>query len=151
MYATACFVVDILSLLVGNTQHHLHNSVDLVTNLTSIRLREDESIISFDVNALFTSVPVEESLTLIQESLEADPTLSERTTLSPQQVSDLLKMCLSTTYFKYDGEYNPQIEGAPMGSPVRPIVSNLFMERFEVKALALLILIILWEGILMMA
>ncbi len=81
--------------------------------------------------SVHTSVPVEESLTLIRELLEADPTLSEHTSLSPQQVSDLLKMCLTTTYFKYDGEYYAQIEGAMIRSPVSPIVANLFMEWFE--------------------
>ncbi len=104
MYDTARFVVDILSSLVGKTQHHLHNSADLVKKLTTIRLHEDESIISFHISSLFTRVSVEESLTLIQELLEADPTLSDHNLLSPQQVSILLKMCLTTKYFKYDGE-----------------------------------------------
>ncbi len=136
LYSTTRFVANILSPLVGNTQHHLHNCVDLVKTLTPIRLHEDESIISFDGSALITSVPVEESLTLIQELLEADPTLSERISLSPQQVSDLLTMCLTTTYFKYNRECCFQIEGEAMGSPVSPIVANLSMEWFEVKALA---------------
>ena len=36
------------------------------------RVDEDDSLISFDVSALFTSVPVEERLTLIYEKLAAD-------------------------------------------------------------------------------
>ena len=44
-------------------------------------------------------------------------------------------MCLTTTYFKYDGSFYAQIEGAAMGSPVSPIVANLFMEDYEGKAL----------------
>ncbi len=129
------FVADTLSPLVGKTQHHLHNSVNLVKNLSPNRLDEDESIISFDVSVLFTSVPVEESLTLIRELLETNPTLSEHTSIFPQQVSDLLRMCFTTAYFKYDEEYHAQIEGVVMGLPVSPIVANLFIEQFEVKAL----------------
>ncbi len=72
----AHFVADIISSLVGKTQHHLHNNIDLVKKLTPFKLDEDESNISFDVNALFTNVPVSESLTLIQKLLEADSALS---------------------------------------------------------------------------
>ena len=107
---------------------------DLVNKLSQIRVDEDESLISFDVSALFTSVPVEESLTLIHEKLAADPYLADRSALSPQQVTDL-RMCLTPTYFKYDGNFYAQIEGAAMGSLVSPIVANLFMEDYEGKAL----------------
>ena len=135
MYGTARWVADILAPMVGKTPHHLQNSADLVNTLSQIRVDEDESLISFDVSALFTSVPVEESLTLIYEKLAADPSLADRTAISPQQVTDLLRMCLTTTYLKYDGSFYAQIEDAAMGSPVSPIVANLFMEDYEGKAL----------------
>ncbi len=110
---------------IWKTQQHLHNRIDLLKKLIPFKLDKDESIISFDVSALFTSVPVNESLNLIQELLEADASLSELTSLSPQQVTDLLQMCLNTTYFKYDGVYYAQIEGVVMGSPLSSIICNL--------------------------
>ena len=131
----ARWVADIMVPMVGKTPHHLQNSADLVNKLSQIRVDEDESLISFDVSALFTSVTVEESLTLIHETLAADPSVADRTALSPQQVTDLLRMCLTTTYFKYDGNFYAQIECAAMGSPVSPIVANLFMEDYEGTAL----------------
>ena len=48
---------------------------------------------------------------------------------------DLLQTCLKTTYFVYDGTIYTQNEGAAMGSPVSPIVANLFMDWFEEFAL----------------
>ena len=42
---------------------------------------------------------------------------------------------MKTTYFQYDGVLYSQVEGAAMGSPVSPIVANLFMEWFEEVAL----------------
>ena len=135
MYGTAIWVAYILAPMVGKTPYHLQNSADLVNKLSQIRVDEYESLISFDVRALFTSVPVEESLTLIHEKLAADLSLADRTALSPQQVTDVLRMCLTTTYFKCDGNFYAQIEGAAMGSPVSAIVANLFMEEYEGKAL----------------
>ena len=121
MYGTARWVADILAPMVAKTPHHLQNSADLVNKLSQIRVDEDESLISFEISALFTSVPVEENLTLIHEKLAADPSLADRTALSPQQVTDLLRMCLTITYFKYNGNVYAQIEGAAMGSPVNQL------------------------------
>ena len=136
MYGVARFTADILAPMVGNTPHHLKNSADLVKKLADIRVDDDEIMVSFDVSALFTSVPVEESLSLIHQSLMDDATLADRTSLNPAQVTELLRLCLTTTYFKFDGKFYAQIEGAAMGSPVSPIVANLFMERYERQALA---------------
>ena len=45
-------------------------------------------------------------------------------------------VCLKCTYFAFQGQHYQQIHGAAMGSPVSPIVCNLYMEAFEQRALA---------------
>ena len=92
-------------------------------------------LVSFDVTALFTCVPVDQSLDVIFDKLSQDPTLPTRTSMTAAQVRDLLAICLKTTYFLYDGAIYAQVEGAAMGSPVSPIVANLFMEWFEESAI----------------
>ena len=52
------------------------------------------------------------------------------------RVLKLLEFCLGTTYFIYDGDYYQQKHGAAMGSPVSPIIANIYMESFEQKALS---------------
>jgi hypothetical protein len=47
----------------------------------------------------------------------------------------LLTFCLNTTYFVYEGVFYQQCKGAAMGSPVSPIVANIYMESFEEEAL----------------
>ncbi|XP_072050085.1 uncharacterized protein [Amphiura filiformis] len=103
--------------------------------MSKFTLGPDECLVSFDVTALFTCVPVDESLVIVKDLLTADTTLESRTNLSPQQVTDLLSTCLKTTYFVYNDKFYVQREGAAMGSPVSPIIANLFMENFEEKAL----------------
>lgn len=92
-------------------------------------------MVSYDVSALFTSVPVNETLDIIKAKLLQDTTLADRTQLSVDQVVELLAFCLNTTYFMAKGELYLQKEGAAMGSPVSPLVANLFMEWFEKRAL----------------
>ena len=87
------------------------------------------------MTALFTSVPVDQSLEVIYNKLLEDQALSTRTSLTALQVKELLEICLKTTYFLYDDVIYSQVEGAAMGSPVSPIVANLFMEWFEERAI----------------
>ncbi|XP_072019492.1 uncharacterized protein [Amphiura filiformis] len=134
-YNCAKLLADILSPLVGRTSHHVANSQDFADCIKDERVEEDEELRSYDVTALFTSVPVDKALTIIQARLESDNTLSERTRLSATQVTKLLDVCLRCTYFVYNGVFYQQIHGAAMGSPVSPIVCNLYMEDLEQKAI----------------
>ena len=91
---------------------------------------------SFDVEALFTSVPIEPAISIIKRHLEEDKDLYQRTAMTVKQISCLLEFCLRTTYITFQGKIYEQVRGAPMGSPISPIVANLFMEDLETKALA---------------
>ena len=97
-------------------------------------LRSSEVMVSFDIKSLFTKVPVEEALQVIQQKLEEDETLGDRTALTPDQVTKLLELCIKTTYF-FRGEFYMQTDRAAMGSPVSPVVANIYMEMFEELAL----------------
>ena len=55
--------------------------------------------------------------------------------MSIQHIMDLLGFCLRGTYFTFNGNFYEQVEGAAMGSPISPIVANLYMEDFEARAI----------------
>jgi hypothetical protein len=42
---------------------------------------------------------------------------------------------LHSTYFIFRGEFCEHVEGVAMGSPLSPVVANLYMEKFEKQAL----------------
>ena len=85
---------------------------------------------------MFTNVTVDEACNIVKERLLLDNTLHLRTTPSPENIYDLLKLCLTTTCFQWREKFYEQTRGAPMGSPLSPVMANLFMEEFEKKALA---------------
>ena len=104
-------------------------------HLKGIKLGPDEVMVSYDVRALFTSVPIQPALQVIEKFLKEDPDLQSRTTMSTKHIMDLLEFCLRSTYFTYRGKFYEQVEGAAMGSPMSPIVANLYMESFEMRGL----------------
>ena len=56
-YACAEHLADILTPLVGKTEHHIANSHAFVDCIKSKCIKDDEKLCSYDVTALFTSVP----------------------------------------------------------------------------------------------
>ena len=52
-----------------------------------------------------------------------------------EQVINLLKFCLKTTCFQFQGRFFEQLQGAATGSPISPIMANLYMEDFDIKAI----------------
>ena len=49
---------------------------------------------------------------------------------------DLLNLCLTSTYFRYNGKHYKQLHGTAMGSPVAVIVAEIVMQSNEEQALA---------------
>ena len=134
-YGVAKELARILKLLTGNTIHQVNNSKEFAEDIKKIKLEEGECIISCDVAALFTSIPVKSELEVTKKKLEQDTELHQRTTMSIQNILDLLEFCLFNTYFLFQGQYYEQNQGAAMGSPVSPVVANLNMEFFGDRTL----------------
>ena len=135
-YGVAKKLTKILKPLVGKSPHHINSTQDFVQQVKHMTLAPGECLSSYDVSALFTSVPIDPALKVIKDLLEKDSTLKERTVLTLEDIIQLLEFCLKNTYFSFQGQFYEQVKGAAMGSPVSPIVANLYMKYFEQKALS---------------
>ena len=122
----------ILSPLVGNSISLVRNSCDFVTFVTSHQLK-DEIMVSFDVVSLFTKVPTKLAIQVARQRLEEDANLTDRTTLSIDNIICLLEFCLDATYFSFRGK---QIFGTAMCSPVSVTVANMVVQNVEQRALS---------------
>ncbi len=92
-----------ISPLFGKTQSHIKNSTHFMQIVNSVCLRSDEMMVSVDVSSLFTNVPIDEAVSVIRDKLPNDESLDERTCLSPECITELLEVCLRSTYFRYNG------------------------------------------------
>ena len=124
----------VLKPLVGKCPLHIQSTGDFVSRAKGLTLQLGVCLTSYDVTSLFTSVPMESALNIIKNLLEKDEKLNDRTVLSVQNIIELLGICLHNTYFSLQNKFYEQVEGAAMGSPISPIVANLYMEHFERKA-----------------
>ena len=87
-------------------------------------------MVCLDVVSLFTKVPNDETIAVVQDKLTADPLLEEHTCILIDNLMQMLT-CVETTYFGMGSEIYRQEEGLVMGSPLLPVLANIFMEYFE--------------------
>ena len=131
MYVTAKFLAKIMKPLVGLNSHHIVNSEDFVNKIAELEVPPGQKLVSYDVSSLFTSIPINEAIPVVRAKLESDQSLPDRCPLDIAQLSVLQEMCLSSTYFTFQGEFYKQKKGAAMGSPISPVVANA--KRYTVK------------------
>ena len=120
-------LAKILKPFVGKSPHHINSTQDFVDQAKHISLAPGECLGSYDVSALFTSVPVDPARNIIKDLLVKDHTLKERTVMDISDIILLLEFCLKNTYFSFQDQFYEQVEGAAVGSPVSPTVANFYM------------------------
>ena len=85
---------------------------------------------SFDVESLFTNIPLNETINIATDLiLQKNPDLK----INKKDLTNLFHFCTSKTHFLFNGEVYDQVDGVAMGSPLAPILANLFMGHHENK------------------
>ena len=133
-YGVAKVLAEIIKPLMDCSQHHVNNSQQFVEEMKEMKLENGECITSYDVIALFTSIPIPSALEVMKKKLEQDTELQKRTIMPVETILELLAFCLNNTYFVFQDTFYEQTKGAAMGSPISPSIANIFMEAFEQRA-----------------
>ena len=88
----------------------------------------DKFLVSYDVNSLFTNIPLKETIKLAVDLIKTSyPNLK----ISIDNLTKLLKFATYETHFLFNGKFYDQIDGVAMGSPLAPVLPNLFMGHKE--------------------
>ena len=82
---------------------HIHSTQDFVEQANKLTLLPEKCLSSYNVTALFTSVPVDPALGIIKDLLDKDNTLKERIVLPVKDIILLFKFCLKNTYSSFQG------------------------------------------------
>ena len=78
--------------------------------------------------SLFTNIPLLESINLsVDYILSNNPNIK----LSKDNLKELFLVASARTHFLFLGNYYDQIDGVATGSPLAPVLANLFMGHHE--------------------
>ena len=92
------FLVEIISPLTGKSSSYVKNSAHFVERIIDAPIHSKQ-MVSLDEVSLFTKVPTDDTLAVVQDKLAAEPLLEERTCIQIDNVMEMLTFCMETTYF----------------------------------------------------
>ena len=130
------YIAKIMKRYVGQTPHHVENTTDFAEKIKNVKIEEDEIMVSYDIVALYPSVPQNEAIDLLNDLLHNDQNLHEATHMTPTQIIQLFKTIVKQTYFMFNQTLYVQIDGLAIGAATSGFAANIFMEQLEKKALA---------------
>ena len=76
-----------------------------------------------------TNLPLEETIDIILNKIYDEKKIE--TNIPRNIMKDLLYLCTKHVHFNYGGKIYIQIDGVAMGSPLGPVLANIFMISLE--------------------
>ena len=118
----------------GKNFSFVKDSKGLADNLKGKSINTDDTLVSFDVITLFTSIPVPVAPKVIKRKLtdqisqEGMQDFLEHSYHTPKgKLITLLEVVLNNCVFSFQQKFYKQLQGAAMGSPVSPVIANIYI------------------------
>ena len=124
-YNLSKFLVSKLTSLTTN-EYTLKNSYEFSEYIKTLRNANRLTMCSFDVESLFTNIPLNETIDIIIYQLYPNPD-SLYDGFNKNQFKRLLQLATQTSNFIFNDTLYEQIDGVAMGSPCGPTLANAFL------------------------
>ena len=121
-YNLSRFLCDFLSPLVPN-DYSCKDTFSFVSQIKNANLSK-KFLVSYDVTSLFTNIPLQETIDIaINLIFNHNPNLN----ITKKELKKLFLFATSQTHFIFNSKFYNQIDGVAMGSPLAPVLANIFM------------------------
>ena len=122
------FLCDLCSTLVPN-DYSCKDNFSFASQIKNANLSK-RFLVSYDVTSHFTNIPLQETIDLaINIIFSHNPNLN----ITKKELNKLFLFATSQTQFIFNGKFYNQIDGVAMGSPLAPVLANIFMDFYESK------------------
>lgn len=112
-------------------EHTVKNYSQVVERIQQAgEIGRDECMVSFDIKALFPSIPIQETLGILEDWLM---TLNNANgwKYKVRQYVQLTKICMTENQFMFRGKYFKSTAGVAMGNPLSGFLSEIFLGKME--------------------
>ena len=127
-YELAKFLANFLSPL-SISEYTVKNTQEFITFTKNVIVPTNYKLVSFDVTSLFTNVPLKETIDIILKRIYISKEIV--TEIEKENLKKLLFSCTKEVHFSFNEKLYIQNDGVCMGSPLGPVLANIFMVELE--------------------
>ena len=91
--------------------------------------------VSFDVSAVFTSIPVPAALQVITSKISNCTGFTNVCKIPTEKIPQASGVHYLQLHFCFNKKFYKQLQGAVMGLPASPVIANIYMEYFKSLAI----------------
>jgi sugar-specific transcriptional regulator TrmB len=113
---------------------YIKDSFEFVKKIKDTILEKEKVYImcSFDVESLYTNVPVEEAIEITLDFIYKPKKVID-VPFNREQLNTLLNLSIRDAPFRFQNKIYKQVDGVAMGNPLAPIIADLWMQKMEEK------------------
>ena len=119
---------DLFSPLVPN-DYSCKDTFSFVSQMKNANLSKI-FLVTYNVISLFTNIPLQETIDI---ALNLIFNFNSNLNITKKELKKLFLFATSQTHFIFNGKFYNQIDGVAMGSPLTPVLANIFMSFSESK------------------
>lgn len=106
---------------------------EFANEIRDLEIANGDILVSYDVSSLFTNVPLDETIEILANRAFTNNwfNLTYDLNLTKTDLVDLLRVATKGQLFQFNGALYEQTDGVAMGSPLGPLLANVFMSSIE--------------------
>ena len=117
-------------------EYTITDAISFSEEIRNLPINEDSILVSYDVTALFThNVPLNKTINILVDKAFTNDWFNQSYDLNLQkdQLAKLLEIGTTNQLCQFSGQLFEQIDGVAMGSPLGPLMANVFLCHLEEK------------------
>ena len=127
-YNLACFLCDLPSPFAPN-DYSCKDTFSFVSQIKNVNLSR-KFLVSYDVTSLFTNILLQQTIDIaINLIFNHNPNLN----ITKKELKILFPFATSQTHFILNSKFYNEIDGVATGSPLAPVLANIFLGFYESK------------------
>ena len=135
-YQISKYLVKIIQPTLSKSKTTVTNSKEFVEKAKTWIIERNEIQVSYDVVALYPSVPIKKAIDNLMKMLKDDfEDFKTRTLLKLKHVRQLLEVSLEKSYFLYNNEIHHLEDSGPIGLSLMVVLAESYLQMIEKKAI----------------
>ena len=116
-------------------EYKITDAFEFADEIRSIPMNDEDILVSYDVTSLFTNIPLSETINILVGKAFTDDWFNQTydLNLEKEELAQLLEVATTNQLFQFDGHLYELTDCVAMGSPLGPLMANVFMCHLEEK------------------